>query len=485
MTTRLRSTRKGKFQWANDQFDNVDPMDYRYWSPEMARFWSENAGVRYRLLFEVALVDTFADYGICDRAIADEVRSAAGQVRTIEVYQGEEETGHDIDGLTGAIRRKKISEESSRLIHLGATSYDTICSGEAARHRDGTKEGVIPLLLDLERAAIEKTLRFAKLAQIGRSHLRHGVPITFGYWAAGYVERIGAAIELLECCADQLPGKACGPVGAANAFSTFIKNPIQFERDVLAKMGLNPAMASRQIVPPYPMFRLYCAFVETAMAIANLGTDIRHLAMTEVGEVLEPARAKKATGSSAMPHKSVGGGNPVVSENAYGSSRIFAGLLVSVASNSISDLARDLGDSMVARFFPLVPALLMYETKRMARVMAGLRVNEENIQRNLKAGAAMMGSEALYIRLSLLGLPRAHSRVADLCIRANENGGTLCDEFMRNRSLARYRSQMTDDDMRLVADPTTYTGVATEKAVSTATTWADRLGIRIDPELLL
>ena len=106
-------------------------------------------------------------------------------------------------------------------------------------------------------------------------------------------------------------GKLSGTVGVYSGADP------EVERLVCERLGLEREPAATQVVPRDRLAELLTTLAVIAASIERFSTEIRHLARTEVREVMEPfARGQK--GSSAMPHKR----NPVVAERLCGLARI-------------------------------------------------------------------------------------------------------------------------------------------------------------------
>src|SRR3989344_4650969 len=167
-----------------DQFDNLSPVDYRYWDEEVAKYLSENGFTRYKLLVELALVRVLNRHGICPVEVVAEVETACSQVTTAEVYEEEDRIRHDIRALVNCVRAK-VSDAVRPYVHMTATSYDIIDPANAARYKDVVGKVLVPSLTKLEGALINITLRETETVQVGRTHGQHAVSITFGFALAG------------------------------------------------------------------------------------------------------------------------------------------------------------------------------------------------------------------------------------------------------------------------------------------------------------
>ncbi len=200
-------------------FDNINPMDFRYYGRDKKAFellkpyLSEEGFVRYLAKVESALAETLADYKLCSNEIAAEIKKAAEKITAEAVYAEEDRIKHNIRALANEIR-KKVSAKAKPFVHFTATSHDIICTAEALRYKEATEKVVVPVLLDLEKTLIEIALREKNTLQVGRTHGQHAEPITFGFAVAEYVSRLGNRIQTIGCYGGNLRGKMSGAVGA-------------------------------------------------------------------------------------------------------------------------------------------------------------------------------------------------------------------------------------------------------------------------------
>ena len=454
-----------------DRFDSFSAIDYRYWDPDVAEYLSENAFIRYKLLVELALIKVLHRYGICSAKIVQEVQTACSQVTTEEVYTEEKRIGHDIRALVNCIRAK-VSDEAKAFIHMTATSFDISDTANAVRYKDAIEKVLLPELIDLEEVLIEISLREAETLQIGRTHGQHAIPITFGFALAEYVSRLGNCILTLEHLSSELIGKFSGAVGAYNASFLFFDNPESFEREILAELGLESADHSTQIVHPEPLVRLLCEITITAGVLANLADDMRHLQRTEIGEVGEEFVAEQV-GSSTMPQKR----NPINLENTKSCWKILMPRVLTAFMDQISEHQRDLTNSASARTYGEMICYVVFMTKRLTRTTKKLHVDRDNLQRNLGLQRGLVIAEPLYIILAALGHPDAHEKVKELTLRAQREQRLLEEIALTDSDLQPYIEKMTANQRKILSDPSTYTGIAAQKAVQVASKWTEELGI--------
>jgi adenylosuccinate lyase len=309
--------------------------------------------------------------------------------------------------------------------------------------------------------------RYAGTVQIGRTHGQHALPVTFGFAMAEYVARLGENLQALEALSSELKGKFSGAVGAYNALSMLVDDPIAFEETVLARLGLQPAPYSTQIVPPEGMVRLQDELVIAAGIMANLAHDMRHLQRSEIAEVRERFE-KGQTGSSTMAHKR----NPWNFENVISMSKQVTAQAVNANLNLASEHQRDLTDSASSRFYTIAPACVAAMAQRLNTIMGKLEVDAGAMQRNLQLSGDIVAAEPLYLLLAKHGHADAHEAAKHLAHNALSDGISLYDAALADPSVASYLKQFGAAEQAIIRDPAVhYSGLAATKARAIAKHW--------------
>ncbi|MBN1156422.1 adenylosuccinate lyase [Candidatus Woesearchaeota archaeon] len=460
-----------------DIFDNINPIDFRYYGRDKKAFellqpyLSEEAFVRHLAKVEAALTGTLADYRICPKETAAEVKKAAEKVTADAVYAEEDRIRHNIRALANEIR-KKVSANAKPFVHFTATSHDIICTAEALRYKAVTENVVIPVLLELEKTLIEIAKREKNTLQIGRTHGQHAEPITFGFAMAGYVSRLGNRIQTIGCYGGNLRGKMSGAVGAYNASSLFFSDPAKFEKDVLAKLGLMPSTHSTQIVEPEYVTDYMHSLISCFGVLANLSDDMRHLQRSEIAEVGELFEANQV-GSSTMPHKR----NPINFENVKSMWKAFVPRMMTVYLDQISEHQRDLTNSASSRFSPEIVAALVVSAIRLNKTLKRLVVDKTNIKNNFDQNKKMIAAEPLYILLASLGHENAHEAVRKLTLESQKSGKELIVLAKNDGSLKKYFEKMNKKQMEILENPEKYKGIAVKKTEMVCEHWKKMLKI--------
>jgi adenylosuccinate lyase len=453
-------------------FDSIDPLDVRYFDTQTAKYLSERSRVAYQAYVEAALAQTLADFKICSRKVADEIEKSARAVKIEDIYKEEQITKHDIKALVNCIK-KPISDSSKPYVHFGATSYDIVSTATVLQMSSALQNLVTPRLKELLSTLIILSEKYADTTQIGRTHGQHAVPITFGFALSGYVSRLGNSILALENLSNALTGKFSGAVGAYNALSVFVDNPLDFERIVLQKVGLNPAEYSSQIVPAEGLIRVMDELTITAGIMANIGHDMRHLQRTEISEIREQFE-KGQTGSSTMAHKR----NPWNFENVVSMSKQVLAQCINANLNIASEHQRDLTDSASSRFYAIALASVASMAQRLNRVMAKIEVDKDAMQKNLSLSAGAIAAEPLYLLFEKYGHTSAHEKVRVLSHRALAKKLSLKEAILKDEEALRYWKKFTPTEQKIIANPEKYyIGLAAEKAKKITASWKRKFNI--------
>lgn len=451
-------------------YNSLDPLDGRYYDPEIAKYLSEKSRIAFYAYVEAALAHTLAEFGVCSQEIADKIDAATRLVTVEEVYEEEKVTNHHTKALVNAIKNH-LDDDAKPFVHFGATSFDIISSGEALQLKTTVRELVIPRLKELMTTLLDLTEQYADTTQIGRTHGQHGVPITFGFALAGYTARLGGTMQALDALAGELPGKFSGAVGSYNALSVFIDDPMKFEETILGKLNIPVAQFSTQIAPAEYTIRLLDELAIAAGIMANISHDMRHLQRTEIAEVRERFEPGQ-TGSSTMAHKR----NPWNFENVISMSKQVTAQIINANMNISSEHQRDLTDSASSRFFAISIASVASMTKRLNKVMSKLEVDDEAMQRNLGLTGGAIAAEPLYLLLEKHGHTTAHEASKTVAHAAMEQGISFAEAVQQNEELNAYWQKFTETEKQFIEAPEKYyTGRAAEKAKKLASYWRNAL----------
>jgi adenylosuccinate lyase len=410
----------------------------RYTRPALGEIWSDEARMEAWGRVEVAACEEMD--GPSEDELAD-IRAATFTVAA--VAERERTTDHDVAAFVDVL--SESAGPAGRWIHFGLTSSDVLDTALALQLRASGEE-LVRGARRLRDALAARAREHRATLCVGRTHGVHAEPTTFGLKLAGFALEADRNLRRLErAFEDARFGALSGAVG------TYAATSPDFERRVLARLGLEPEPLSTQVVPRDRHAGLLSAVALAGAGLERLATEIRHLQRTEVLEVQEPFGAGQK-GSSAMPHKR----NPIVSERITGIARLLRGY----AQAGLEDVAlwheRDISHSSVERVaLPDATTLLDYAQHRALTVVDGMTVNAERMRANLDATHG-----ALYSQRALLALVETGWARDDAYRVVQEAAQRAWDEGVSFRELLADAAPQLDLDA--VFDPAAFTRHADE-----------------------
>lgn len=365
----------------------------RYSRPEMRELWSERRKLEIWLEIEVLACEAMAELGTIPKEDARTIRAkAAFDIEAVR--ENERRTNHDVIAFLEDVAVRV--GPAARWIHQGLTSSDLLDTTLAVQ-----MNAACGILLDdlaaLRKAAATRALEHKLTPMIGRSHGIHAEPVTFGLKLALLFDEFGRAAERLTQTRERVRvGKVSGAVGTHAHLDPAV------ERRVCEALGLKPATLSTQVIQRDRHAEFLATLAVIAGSVDRWATEFRHLQRTEVLEV-EEYFAVGQKGSSAMPHKR----NPITGERLSGLARVIRGNAVAALENIALWHERDISHSSVERIIlPDSCTLMDYMLVTLRRLIEGLQVYPENMQRNLGITRGLWASQSALLMLTEKGMAR-------------------------------------------------------------------------------
>ncbi len=391
----------------------------RYSRPAIKAVWSATTKFQKWLDVEIAACQAHAEQGTIPWEDFHIIVEKA-QFDVVRIDEIEAEVHHDVIAFLTNVA--EYVGPSSRFVHLGLTSSDVVDTAFSLLIQDA---GVCLLSsLDTFCAALKaQAFRYRFTPAMGRTHGVHAEPTTLGLkLSVFYDEMQRNRIRLEAALADTCVGKLSGAVG------NYAHMPPVIEARVCELLGLKPAKISTQILQRdrHAYFIMTLALI--AGTLDKLATEIRALQKTELNEILEPF-SDKQKGSSAMPHKK----NPILCERVSGLARTLRGYTVTALENQVLWHERDISHSSAERIiFPDATVNLDYMFGLMTKVIEGMRVNEDQMKRNIERSSNVFYSQQLLLKLIEKGLLREEAyRIVQRLAHQSFDEGTLFDTKVR------------------------------------------------------
>lgn len=454
---------------ARNIFKNLSPLDHRYYLSNrtlfenLGKYLSEEAVVKYCIKVESALLETHIQMQMPEsEEIIKQIRVLEKTITPELVYEEEEKTHHNIRALVN-VMKLSVPDSVSHFVHLGATSVDILDTAAALRMRDASRKVVIPALIELMESLLALTEREADTPQVGRTHGQHAVPVTLGFSFAEFIARLGKSIIKLEELSGDLRGKLAGAVGAYNATSLLVNDPIALEREFLLLLDLEPSEYSTQMVEPEYLLRLLLEMNIAFGIIANLADDLRHLQRTEIDELRE-LFADTQVGSSTMPQKR----NPWNSEHVKSLWKAFFPRAMTFYMDQISEHQRDMSNSASSRFIADYISGFTAAIARMTKIVSTIRVDRKRLLENITLKGDLVLAEAAYVLLSVSGDTDAHEKIRKITLECEKSGGRLVDALQKDSDLwgyisTRLESTTGEDAEEFFSNPQKYCGRSVQK----------------------
>ena len=342
----------------------------RYTRPEMGHIWTDENRFAKWLEVEIATAEVEAEAGLIPKSAAAAIRRK-GRFNVGRILEIEKKVKHDVIAFTTNVA-ENIGPEG-RYLHYGLTSYDVVDTALGLLIREASAlllEGLRRLGEVLKKRALE----FKHTPMMGRTHGIHAEPITFGCKLAIWYAENERNIERLAYATEQLRvGKLSGAVGVFSHLSP------KLEKKICARLGLEAAPVSSQIIQRDRHAFYLCTLAVIAATLEKIALEVRGLQRTEVREV-EEYFSREQKGSSAMPHKR----NPVTSEQICGLARVVRANAQAGLENVALWQERDISHSSVERIIlPDSTILVDYMLDKTAKLVDQMFVYPERMRENL------------------------------------------------------------------------------------------------------
>ena len=369
----------------------------RYATAEMSAIFDDTARFARYLEIELLATEAWAGLGVVPPADAEACRARRPVVddEFVEaVSERERITDHDVAAFVDVVQ-SRIGGPEGAWIHYGLTSSDVVDTAWCWALRDAAT-AIVEALDGLIDVVVEMARAHRHTVMIGRTHGIHAEPTTFGakvaLWALQLDRdrtRMRTAREVVAVC------KLSGAVGTYSNIDPVV------EAHVASALGLRAVPATQVIARDrHAEFLWACASIGSTMEM--IAVELRHLQRTEVNEVQEGFKPGQK-GSSAMPHKR----NPISAETISGLSRVLRGNLQAGMQDIALWHERDISHSSVERVvLPDSAHLAHYVTRRMARLLAGLRIDADRMIENLQSTHGLVFSQPVLLALVEEGMSR-------------------------------------------------------------------------------
>jgi len=419
----------------------------------MRKIFEEENRLQRWLDVEAAVAEAQAAVGDIPKEAAEEIaRNAYTKIVTLDHVKGiEKEIHHDLMSMVVALS-EACSGEGRKYVHYGLTSYDIEDTATALQFKEAFS--VLKNRLDgLEEILLVRVRKHRSQLIVGRTHGRHAGIITLGLKFAVWLEEVRRHQQRLSQVKERvLVGKVLGIVGNGAGLG---RNALKIQERALRKLGLRPAGLVTQVVQRDLHAETVCFLSLLGSSLDKFATEIRNLQRSEIAEVMEPFEREKQVGSSALPSKR----NPELSERVSSMAKILRGLVIPALENVPLWHERDISNSAAERFiFPMSFILTDEMIRLVTRVLNGLEVLPDNMERNLELSQGAVLAERIVNLLVESGVPRqdAHEKIRKISIRSLDKKIPFSNLLLEDAYISK---RLKPKEIKEALDYTTYLGV--------------------------
>ncbi|MDQ3772966.1 MAG: adenylosuccinate lyase family protein [Pseudomonadota bacterium] len=388
-------------------------------TPELRAVFDDTALTAGWIEVMVVLAETEAEFRLIPAAAASQLADTCRVVPLDEAFFAEvredfERTNHSMLGLIRALQRRCPSDSGEWLCY-GATVQD-ITDTHTARILVKVRDIFADQLTRIATVLSGLASRYRDTPMCGRTHGQPGLPITFGFKAAGWLDEVQRHRQRLKEVGARIGvGQLAGGVGSLSAFGP---EALGMQQRFLEKLGLTaPAIswtASRDRLAEW--LNLLALIAATA---DRIGHEIYNLQRPEIGEVCE-GFVPGTVGSITMPQKR----NPEIAEHLGTLARVVRYQAAHMGENLVHDHERD-GRAWKGEW-ALLPGACLATGKALALLhdlLEHLEVNADRMRDNLLATKGFVQAEQVMLALSpKLGKQSAHALVYRVAMDAAERG---------------------------------------------------------------
>jgi fumarate hydratase class II len=318
-----------------------------------------------------------------------------------------------LGGERGRNRRVHPNDD----VNLGQSSNDIFPTAMHLAAVLGVVRNLLPALARLRAALAAKSVAFADIAKIGRTHLQDATPLTLGQEFSGYVAQLDHAEAVITAALSSLYPLAVG----GTAVGTGLNTHAEFGARVAAELArsselpfVGAANKFAALAAHDGLVAAHGALKTLAVALMKIANDIRWLASGPrcgLGEISIP---ENEPGSSIMPGKV----NPTQCE----------ALTMLCAQAMANDVAIGIGGASgnfeLNVFKPLIAHNFLQSVRLLADGMTSFEAHcVRGIEANRERVAGLLDRSLMLV--TALAPHIGYDRAAEIAKRAHRDGTTL------------------------------------------------------------
>ena len=379
------------------------------------------------------LATTQAEFNLIPESAALGIRAGIDQVVVDHVFLdkvrlGYELTNHSLLGLINVVSAQCPSNSGEWLCY-GATVQD-ITDTRTILILQEFQSHYLDQINQIRAILTSLSSQYRDTLMSGRTHGQSGLPITFGYKTAVWLDEFNRHYQrLIEIHPRISMGQLCGGVGSLSPFGP---DALNLQQQFFHKLGLNKPHIS------WTSSRdRYAEWLQVLTLIAStcdrIGKEIYNLQRPEINELSEGQQVGQI-GSITMPQKN----NPEISEHLGTLSRIVRYASSQMNEALIHDHERD-GRAWKTEWVVLPDGCLATEKclALTAKVLSSLKVNENMMKQNLMVTKGAIFAEAIMLAITpKTGKQSAHRLVNQVAVQAQNDQIDFKQAVINNKELS-------------------------------------------------
>lgn len=427
----------------------------RYGTKEMLAIFHDQKKIDYQLQIEGATALSQGEIGLIPKSAAQNIFAASksGKITAKRIKQLEAKSDHDTAALVEALS-EKCKPSARPWIHFGLTSNDLVDTSTSMQVRDAFAI-IEPKVARLAVLLAKKAMQYKDIPAVGRTHGQHASIISFGLKFANWAAEMAKHVERIEELKNRV--LICKTLGVVGTGSLMGAKAIEVQKRVAKKLGLFPAEVTTQVIPRERYAEYIFQLALIGSTLEKIAVEIRNLQRTEIGEVAEHFKEGQM-GSSAVPVKR----NPIKSERISSLSKLLRSQLITSFENIPLWHERDLSNSANERFtIPMCSILLDDMLETMLKIIEKLKINTENIEKNLHMTRGQIFAEFVLEALIKKGVPRfdAYRDVQRVAFAAHDKGTDYIDAVKNDEAIS---SKLSESEIDRIFSPSSHLGASSQ-----------------------
>ena len=439
----------------------ISPIDGRYRNKvdELAKYFSEEALIKYRVLVEIEYFIALCEIPLpqlqgIDAAIFKDLRNIYNDFTAIDasaIKEIEKVTNHDVKAVEYFIKQQfdKLGlSDYKEFIHFGLTSQDINNTAVPLSIKEAMNDVYVPEYQKILGRLEDMVKEWSSVSMLARTHGQPASPTRLGKEIEVFGVRMKEQFNLL----NDIPSAAKfgGATGNFNAHKVAYPD-IDWKdfgsKFVQEKLGLSHSFPTTQIEHYDHMAALFDGMKRINTILIDLDRDIwTYVSMDYFKQKIKAGEV----GSSAMPHKV----NPIDFENSEGNLGIANALFEHLAGKlPISRLQRDLTDSTVLRNIGVPFGHTLIGFKSTMKGLDKLLLNAAKFESDLEDNWAVV-AEAIQTILRREAYPEPYEALKGL---------TRTNEKITKDSIAKFIDSLevsaaVKEELKAIS-PDNYTGI--------------------------